>query len=466
MKKTILLTTICITSSIGSFAQNVNIPDASFKAYLLGNSVINSNSDTEIQVSEAAAYTGGMDLYQTGVSNLTGIEAFTNLTSFAYEENYLTTIDLSQNTALTSISCYYSYSLTSITLGQNTALTTLDLSYSPYLVSLDLSGQVNLQLLAVEISPSLSNLNISQNTALKQLYARDCNLSSLDVSNNTLLQTLNCSGNNLSALDVTKNTALTTFYCFDNNIGVLDMSNNTSLTTFQCHDNNLTILNMKNIPVTNGNQLVATDNANLTCIDVDDVTAATATWTNIDAGTSFSTNCQVDPVTAITVQGQGGALTITTQGGTLQMEANVLPSYADDDTYTWSVGNGTGSASISTSGLLTAISNGTVTVTATANDGSGVTGDVVITISNQSSVGLNEVIETKYISIFPNPTIYQLTVQTEDKINSAKITDGTGRTIPVNLNNNTIDVSSLSSGVYLLQIETDKGFVTKKFIKE
>jgi uncharacterized protein YjdB len=45
--------------------------------------------------------------------------------------------------------------------------------------------------------------------------------------------------------------------------------------------------------------------------------------------------------------------------------------------------NGTGSASINASGLLTAITNGTVTVIATANDGSGVSGSMIVTISNQ-----------------------------------------------------------------------------------
>lgn len=89
-------------------------------------------------------------------------------------------------------------------------------------------------------------------------------------------------------------------------------------------------------------------------------------------------------VTSISVDGLGGDSTITTNGGTLQMIATVLPSNATDTTVTWSVTNGTGSATISGAGLLTASTNGTVTVTATANDSSGVFGDKVITISNQT----------------------------------------------------------------------------------
>ncbi|MFT6731213.1 MAG: hypothetical protein ACJA1H_002548, partial [Glaciecola sp.] len=36
----------------------VNIPDANFKGYLVGNTNINTNGDTEIQFSEASTYTG------------------------------------------------------------------------------------------------------------------------------------------------------------------------------------------------------------------------------------------------------------------------------------------------------------------------------------------------------------------------------------------------------------------------
>jgi uncharacterized protein YjdB len=92
---------------------------------------------------------------------------------------------------------------------------------------------------------------------------------------------------------------------------------------------------------------------------------------------------QVIPISSITVTGAGGIKTITTDNGTLQLSATVSPSNATNKTVTWSVSNGTGQASISSSGLLTAQANGSVTARATANDGSGVYGTLVITISNQ-----------------------------------------------------------------------------------
>lgn len=90
-------------------------------------------------------------------------------------------------------------------------------------------------------------------------------------------------------------------------------------------------------------------------------------------------------VESISVWGTGGATTISTNGGTLQMLKKTLPTNAADTSVTWSRTNGTGTANISAGGLLTALTNGTVTARATANDGSAVYGEEVITISNQST---------------------------------------------------------------------------------
>ena len=65
----------------GANAQNVNIPDANFKAALVNNSSINTNMDTEIQISEASAFNGTIDCSYMNISNLTGIEAFVSLTN-------------------------------------------------------------------------------------------------------------------------------------------------------------------------------------------------------------------------------------------------------------------------------------------------------------------------------------------------------------------------------------------------
>jgi hypothetical protein len=103
MKK-LLLILLCLPF-IG-FGQNVNIPDANFKAYLVGEPAINTNGDIEIQVSEASSFNGIIYCYNMNISDLTGIEAFTALTELWCFENQLTSLDLSQNTALITLHCH------------------------------------------------------------------------------------------------------------------------------------------------------------------------------------------------------------------------------------------------------------------------------------------------------------------------------------------------------------------------
>lgn len=96
-------------------------------------------------------------------------------------------------------------------------------------------------------------------------------------------------------------------------------------------------------------------------------------------------------VSAINVTGQGGVTTITTDGGQLEMLATVLPANASNQSVIWSVDN-TNVATINSSGLLIAVSNGTVTVTAKSKDGSNVEGTATITISNQVVVDKSNLI--------------------------------------------------------------------------
>ncbi len=86
-------------------------------------------------------------------------------------------------------------------------------------------------------------------------------------------------------------------------------------------------------------------------------------------------------VTSITVTGAGNATTVQ-NGSTLQMREAVSPANATNPNVTWSVSPGTGTVTIdSSSGLLKGTGDGTVTVKATANDGSGVSGTLQVTVT-------------------------------------------------------------------------------------
>lgn len=104
------------------------------------------------------------------------------------------------------------------------------------------------------------------------------------------------------------------------------------------------------------------------------------------------------------------------------------------------------------------INNGTTTINAWLDD--------FCFGSLPSSISENNI--NNNITIFPNPVKDQLTITTEnEKINSIKIMDVTGKTTKIVTENTTnINVADLAKGLYILQIQTDKGIGTKRFIKE
>ena len=95
--KTMKLLFIFLFANTFTFAQTVTIPDVIFKNYLVNNASINTNADTEIQVSEANSFTGIIDCFNLSISDMTGIESFINLTQLKFAYNQVTNIDLSFN---------------------------------------------------------------------------------------------------------------------------------------------------------------------------------------------------------------------------------------------------------------------------------------------------------------------------------------------------------------------------------
>jgi hypothetical protein len=251
MKKLLSLLLITLFSNL-TIAQTTAIPDPAFEQYL-----IDLGKDN---VLDGVVLTSSIDTIEylqfagDSISDLTGIEDFTALTRLTCLGTQLTTLDLSQNTALNNLWC-----------AGNNQLTTLD---------------------------------VTQNTALIIFDCGDNQLTTIDVSQNTALERFGCSNNQLTSLDVSQNTALTHLGCHWNQLTSLDLSQNTALETLVCHDNQLTCLNVKNgnnnninIHPSLGAEFLAYNNPNLTCIEVDAATYATATWPQIDTTSYFSTNC-------------------------------------------------------------------------------------------------------------------------------------------------------------------------------
>ena len=113
------------------------------------------------------------------------------------------------------------------------------------LTSLDVSNNTALNILFCQ-NNSLTSIDVSQNTALTNLSCLNTNLTILDVSQNTALSNLDCSYNQLTSLNVSQN-ALTHLDCSDNHLTSLDVTNgiNPSLVDFTTTNNpNLTCIDV------------------------------------------------------------------------------------------------------------------------------------------------------------------------------------------------------------------------------
>ena len=250
---------------------DVNIPDANFKAYLVGNTAINTNGDAEIQCGEATAFTGVINCSYLSISDLTGIEAFINITELYAQHNSITSLNVSTNTALERFAC-----------GDNS------------LTSLNVSGATALELMWCENNNTLTSLDVSTNTALRGLYCYDGSLISLNVSGATALETLRIYNNAITNLDVSTNVALRYLECNNNQLTSLDTSANTDLRELFCQNNALTNLNVANGNNTSIIDFSAINNPNLACVNVDSVPYSDSNWASIDMQTSFSDNCSLN----------------------------------------------------------------------------------------------------------------------------------------------------------------------------
>ncbi|MDV6169486.1 Ig-like domain-containing protein [Flavobacterium sp. DG1-102-2] len=153
---------------------------------------------------------------------------------------------------------------------------------------------------------------------------------------------------------------------------------------------------------------------------------------------------------------------ITTNGGTLQLEALVLPSNSVQDV-TWQVLSGDTVVSVDANGLVTAITNGTATVQATSTDDDTVTDAIEITVTGQV-LGLGDFTADTAV-LYPNPAQTVIRLQSKFEIDTIEIYAVDGRKVMEGKGNN-INVSALPQSNYILIAKTTEGtIITKKIVK-
>jgi hypothetical protein len=261
-----LLAIVATLFFIGVKGQMTSIPGANFEQALIDLGFDSGVVDGSVPTANIDTVSL-LQIWGYNISDLTGIEDFSNLTSLSCMSNQLTSIDVSQNAALITLSC-----------GDN------------QLTSLDVSQNIALQNLACEAN-ELTNLDVTQNVELLQLICYNNQLTSLDVSYNNELEYLICQGNQLASLDVSQSIDLAFLDCSSNQIISLDVSQNIVLSKLWCGYGELSCLSVKNGNNSNFINFNAAGSPNLNCIEVDDVAWSTVSWTGVDGGASFSANC-------------------------------------------------------------------------------------------------------------------------------------------------------------------------------
>lgn len=239
---------LLVTSFTNTNAQNINFLDVHLKTVLVNDLNINTNGDSEIQKSEAMSYTGGLNLDNIGLYNLSGVEYFLNVSSISAKDNQLTFVNLSNNKSLKKLDL------------RNNKLSEIDLTELTELVYLDLSNNY------------ISNLDLQANNSLEVLKCSNNLLTSLELFDNLYIITLDCNYNQIEELDLSHNENLEVLYCVGNGMSSLDLSNN-----------NNTSIGTKNIDIR--------DNE-LNCIQVDDVQYANNNWgKRKDFNSYYSVDC-------------------------------------------------------------------------------------------------------------------------------------------------------------------------------
>ena len=220
-----------------------NFPDENFRDYVAEE--WDKNHDKYFSPSEIAN-AKWISCDNKEISNLKGIEFFTNIWLLECYYNNLTTIDLSHNKNLSYINCHHNQ------------LNELDVSGLPLLETFYCGHN------------ALPSIDVSKNEKLEDFDCQDNHLDTLDVSQNKELVKLSCGTNNLTELDVRENKKLKELSCYESKLSNLDLRNQTELEVLKCWKNPLSVLD---VSANTKLKTLFVSNTNLTSLDAKNHTA-------------------------------------------------------------------------------------------------------------------------------------------------------------------------------------------------
>lgn len=257
---------ILLFSSYFLQAQNVIFKDSIFKSELVKNTNINTNLDNEIQATEAKSYSGAIALTSIGIKDITGIDAFINISVLSLVRNSISIVDLSKNNKLRTITLF-SNNINSFKCNSK-ELINIDLSNNSQLDSLQLNNCPNLQKLTLKNSYT-NYLNLDSCLNLNTILIENANFTTLDLSHFFNLYNVTIRNTNLEYIDLS----------WSKDLSIVDLRNNKLSACDIANGNNTFISSIS---------LSGNPNA---CIQVDDTSYSRTNWSYIDASSKYRELC-------------------------------------------------------------------------------------------------------------------------------------------------------------------------------
>ena len=436
MQKIMCFILICIGSHLDMHSQSTVIPDSDFEQALIDLSIDSNGLNGNILNSDAVNITV-LSIYNRGINDLTGIEAFIDLKYLYANDNQINTINLLQNVALEFIDLENN-DITTIDLSNNQLLLNLYISNN-FLNSLDVSHNEDLQMLGCNLN-YINSLDLTQNLDLKTLWCYENNLSSLNLTNNLDLEVLTCSNNSITSIDLSSNLGLNTVSLDNNGLNNLSIEDNVNLTYLSCNGNNLSNLNLDTNVLLDR---VLCLNNNLTSIDV-----------------TMLPNLFL-------FYGQNNSLSSID----LSQNPNLKHFRAEDNSLESIDFRNNNNGIVSDFNVT---QNPNLSCIYVDNTASSYLNDWDIDMSTNfvaneeecSTLGIEENISLGF-NMYPVPAIDNVFVTVNNESSNLKLYTITGKLVKekiLNFGKNTIQLSSLSAGMYLLSINSNGMTETKKLI--
>ncbi|HMC02211.1 MAG TPA: T9SS type A sorting domain-containing protein [Flavobacteriaceae bacterium] len=392
----------------------------------------------------------------------------TTLFRLVCDNNQITSLDASQNSGLTTFWCFENQIL-SLLVPTTNGLTTLWCNNNN-LTSLDVSTLTGLVNLDCGHNPMLTSLTLPSTPPLVNLWVYDVGFSNTNfLAGNTSLELLDIglNGYDDADVDVSPFTSLTELYCNGNNLTTLNLAGNSQLLYLGIYDNALTQLNLENNLLLEWVSCGGNPTLPSTGVTLPSSENLTTFWA---FGNGFTDLSFLKPISRANLQyfdvGDGNLTSIDVSDMIELIEfycnGNSSLSYLDisnnfNDILDWMWAHNTDLTCVQVDSKIDADSRDTYLWQIPG----------AATYEEMCATASTENFALSSISIYPNPTkdVFEidLNIDVDYKLHNILGQEVLSGSFTQGINK--LDVSSISSGLYILNLNSKIGSISKKLVK-